>query len=226
MSGAGRDASKRYRPRLVIMVKAPVAGAVKTRLARSIGTARAASFYRHAVRCLINRLAGDRRWETRLAITPDNAVLPPHWPGPVLRLDQGPGDLGDRMDRIFARLPPGPVVIVGTDIPEIAAAHIAAAFALLGAHDAVFGPAADGGYWLVGLRRRPRVPAIFEGVRWSSARTLADTLANLRGQSVGLLDVLDDVDEKTSYRRLKDAGSRVVPPRPRVSGAQVRSART
>jgi len=57
------------------------------------------------------------------------------------------------MQRLFERLPPGPVIIIGSDIPAIRAGHIAEAFKLIGRGDAVFGNATDGGYWLVGLRR-------------------------------------------------------------------------
>jgi glycosyltransferase A (GT-A) superfamily protein (DUF2064 family) len=92
-------------------------------------------------------------------------------------------------------MPPGPVVIVGTDIPEVRAAHIARAMRELGRHDVVFGPATDGGYWLVGLRRRPRVRKLFVGVRWSHAETLADTLKNLQHCTVYFLPELRDVDE-------------------------------
>ena len=60
-------------------------------------------------------------------------------------------------------LPPGPVVVIGSDIPGITARHIAEAFRLLGRHAFVFGPARDGGYWLVGARRRPAGPVISSG---------------------------------------------------------------
>ncbi len=61
-------------------------------------------------------------------------------------------------------------------------------------HDAVFGPAVDGGYWLVGMKRRPWLRGVFADVRWSSPHALADTLANLAGRRVLLLDRLRDVD--------------------------------
>jgi glycosyltransferase A (GT-A) superfamily protein (DUF2064 family) len=94
-------------------------------------------------------------------------------------------------------------VIVGSDIPELAPRHVAAAFRALGDHDAVIGPAPDGGYWLIGFRRRPRVPAgLFAGVRWSSAHALADTRASLPPRaSVALLGTLEDVDDGASYER-------------------------
>ena len=115
------------------------------------------------------------------------------------------------MQRIMERTAPGPVVIIGTDVPGICTAHIRDAFRLLGRHDAVFGPATDGGYWLVGLRRRPRVPRIFQAVRWSSPHALADTLANLSGLSVARVAILPDVDTAEDFARSAAiAGRRVI----------------
>ncbi len=73
-------------------------------------------------------------------------------------------------------------------------AHIARAFRALGGHDAVFGPAPDGGYWLVGLKRM-RVPGtLFDNVRWSSEHALSDSVVSLEGARVALVDTLGDVD--------------------------------
>jgi rSAM/selenodomain-associated transferase 1 len=194
------------------MAKEPRSGTVKTRLARDIGSAAAVRFSRKMTTSLLRRLRAPRRWQTVIAISPDRAAGSSAWPGGYARVPQGSGDLGVRMQRIFARMPPGPVVIVGTDIPEVRARHIADAFALLGSHDAVFGPARDGGYWLVGLRRSPRTQRIYSHVRWSGPETLADTLTNLEGSAVAMIDRLDDVDDGESYRRLAGAGGRVVLP--------------
>ena len=198
---------------LVAMAREPRCGAVKTRLARDIGAVTATGFYRRTLANICRRLAHDPRWRMCLAVSPDLAIGSGIWPAGVLLIPQGPGDLGVRMQRVFDGLPPGPAVIIGTDIPQISAPHIAAAFRLLGSHDAVFGPAGDGGYWLAGLRRSPRVPAIFANVRWSSAHTLADTLANLKSASVALTETLCDVDDETSHRRLGPAGTRLILPR-------------
>jgi rSAM/selenodomain-associated transferase 1 len=177
------------------MAKVPAAGAVKTRLAREIGTAGAVRFARVAAAALLDRVGRDPRWQTTIAVAPDAGVASRAWPGRFARVRQGGGDLGARMQRIFDRAPPGPVAIIGTDVPGIARAHLAAAFRLLGRHDAVLGPAADGGYWLVALRRRPRVLRPFAGVRWSGPHALADTAANLAGASVGHVATLADVDD-------------------------------
>ena len=196
---------------LVIFAKAPRLGAVKTRLARGIGALEAWSFYRHASARVIRELAADRRWRTLLAVTPDRFAGPdgciPLWPRHVPRLAQGPGDLGARMARPFARLGPGPVVIVGTDIPDLTRGAVWRAFQALGSHDAVFGPADDGGYWLIGLRRCPRRLSPFGGVRWSGPNALADTRANLEGARVAYLDVLNDIDMPADYAAWRQARS-------------------
>jgi glycosyltransferase A (GT-A) superfamily protein (DUF2064 family) len=69
----------------------------------------------------------------------------------------------------------------------------------LGSNDVVFGPAEDGGYWLVGMKRRPRVPRIFEPVRWSSRHALEDTLENCRGLEVGRAATLCDIDSRKDW---------------------------
>jgi rSAM/selenodomain-associated transferase 1 len=184
---------------LVVMARAPVAGSVKTRLARAIGIGAATRFARHAMAAVLQRLAPDPRWQTILAVTPDLAVGSPCWPRGIIRVPQGNGDLGCRMQRILEMLPPGPVVIIGSDIPGVTPARIAPAFRSLGRNQAVFGPALDGGYWLIGLRRRPRVPRTFAKVRWSSEHALADTLAGLSGLPVAFVATLPDVDDASAY---------------------------
>lgn len=190
---------------LVLMAKAPRLGRVKTRLARGIGAVAATRFFRRTSLDLLRRL-DDPRWQTVLALSPDISVHEPGiWPEAVPRIAQGPGDLGARMGRLMRDLPTGPVVIVGCDIPDVTRSHVARAFAALGEADAVFGPAEDGGYWLVGLRRHPRVPEIFGGVRWSSEHALADTLANVgkTGLRVAMLESLSDIDTAEDFVRLR-----------------------
>lgn len=191
---------------LVAFVKAPRLGRVKTRLARDVGDVAAWRFYREATRSLLNRLAGRGRWLCWLAVTPDGTsrarfCAPREWQ----ILDQGTGDLGARMGRVMRSLPPGPAVIVGTDVPDIRPEHVVQAFRHLGRHPAVFGPAPDGGYWLVGLRRRPRYPDLFTGVRWSTPHALGDTLRNLP-ENDGVppfLETLEDIDDGPALARLR-----------------------
>jgi len=191
------------RRHLVIFLRAPRRGQGKRRLAREIGDGAALAFQRTAVAALLRRVARDRRWRCRLAVTPDHrARLPRGWRR-IGIMPQGGGDLGARMARVFRRLPPGPAAIVGADIPDLAARHVAQAFASLGRNDAVVGPAEDGGYWLIGLARTRKLPrAIFAGVRWSGEHALADTLASLpRRWRIGRLETLADIDDGEAWRR-------------------------
>ncbi|MCW5772687.1 MAG: TIGR04282 family arsenosugar biosynthesis glycosyltransferase [Rhodospirillaceae bacterium] len=192
---------------LIVFVKEPLLGKVKTRLARDIGAAAALRFYEQTLHATILRLAAGP-WRCRLAVAPDDFARRARrrwrWlPHRVEIVPQGAGDLGVRMARALRQVPPGPAVLIGSDIPGIAPAHIRRAFAALGGCDAVFGPAEDGGYWLVGQRRLRPLPGLFRAVRWSSPQALADTLANLRpGQSHRLVARLADVDDGASYRRI------------------------
>ncbi len=189
---------------LVVFAKYPVLGRVKTRLARDIGLVAATRFYRHTTFNMLLRLGRDPRWHCWLSLSPDTAVGDPYfWPKTVRPIKQGTGDIGQRMDRAIKKMPPGSTVIIGTDIPEIRPRHIEAAFSALGSHDVVFGPASDGGYWLVGARRSPSTPDLFSDIRWSSEHTLSDTLSKLQkgGSKIALLDTLDDVDDGAAYQK-------------------------
>lgn len=180
---------------LVVMLKEPVAGRVKTRLGRDIGMTQAAWWFRHQTRALLRRL-DDPRWHLWLAVSPDRAGMQSRfWPAHLPKLPQGAGSLGDRMARQFRILPHGPVCVIGGDIPGVQAQHIERAFRALGSHDAVFGPATDGGYWLVGMKRVKAIPTgMFDGVRWSTEHALSDSFASLGGVRVALTDPLQDVD--------------------------------
>jgi rSAM/selenodomain-associated transferase 1 len=188
--------------RLVIMAKSPHLGRVKRRLGREIGDVAAIRFYRSCLAHTALRLARDPRWRTLLAIDPDCDIARRFsaLPTGLACVKQGKGDLGRRMQRLFAGLPPGPTLIVGSDIPALRPIHIAEAFARLGRADAVLGRAPDGGYWLIGLKRTPKVLAPFARVRWSGPHALADTLANLEGMRVAFAATLTDVDTEKEFR--------------------------
>jgi hypothetical protein len=190
---------------LVLFVRAPQFGTGKRRLARDIGDIAALRFERAMIALLLRRLAKDRRWRLRIAVTPDKACRRArYWRRGVETVGQGQGDLGIRMRRALETCRPGPVVLVGADIPALDARHAAAAFHLLGRYDLVFGPAEDGGFWLVGARHPRHLPPSFQRVRWSGPDALADTLAGLpRRIRVGYADRLEDVDDGNAYRRLK-----------------------
>ncbi|MDH3667223.1 MAG: glycosyltransferase [Paracoccaceae bacterium] len=181
---------------VVLFLKEPRPGRVKTRLGREIGMVEAAWWFRHQAARMIRGL-DDPRWQLVLAVSPDHEGIASRvWPACFPRWPQGPGDLGDRMGRVLRRLPPGPALIVGADIPDLTADHIAEGFRLLGRDEAVIGPAPDGGYWMVGLRRGARaIPAgLFRGVRWSTPHAMADTAESLAPLDIAFGHVLNDVD--------------------------------
>jgi rSAM/selenodomain-associated transferase 1 len=187
---------------LVIFARRPQLGVGKRRLAKTIGNVEALRFTRSSLHGLIRTLGSDPRWTLWVAATPDR---PNGWLGNVRHVPQGRGTLGERLERVVESLPRGPVVIVGTDLPTISCSDIAAAFAELAKRASVFGPATDGGYWLIGLRRRPRPLLPFKNVRWSTAHALDDTIAALEGSSHGLLDLREDIDDAAAMRRFVNA---------------------
>jgi len=170
-----------------LFTRAPRLGRGKRRLARDIGDRAALRFQIAVLRRLAWALARDRRFRTVLAVEGGHIAGLPR----LARVGQGRGDLGQRMARVLARA--RSAVLLGSDIPEAGANDVAAAVRALGRADAVFGPAADGGYWLVGFGPR-RVARPFAGVRWSSAHALADTLRNFAGRRVAFVRTLRDVD--------------------------------
>ncbi|MCH2067043.1 MAG: TIGR04282 family arsenosugar biosynthesis glycosyltransferase [Shimia sp.] len=174
------------------MIKEPRPGRVKTRLGRDLGMTAAAWWFRHQSAALLRRL-DDPRWNLILAVAPDHKGLSSRvWPAHLPRVPQGTGNLGDRMARQL-RFHQGPTCIVGADIPGIQPSHIAQGFKALGDHDAVFGPAPDGGYWLVGLKHTPK-PGLFANVRWSTEHALADSCATLPDARIATVATLADVD--------------------------------
>jgi hypothetical protein len=176
---------------VVVFARAPRLGSVKRRLAKAIGDRAALRFHTATLLQLLRSLQRRRRFRIVLALTPDGAK--DRLPSKVARIAQGHGDVGQRMDSACRRYRLGNVAIIGSDIPDANAADLSAAFRALGSHDAVFGPAEDGGFWLVALGpRRPAQP--FDNARWSTPHALADTLRNFHNHRVAFLRTLRDVD--------------------------------
>lgn len=214
---------------LVIMVKEPRIGYVKTRLSKDIGPIKATSFYRRTTNTIIKRLSIDPRWQTHIAIAPDTALSLPFWPEvnsiSPKRSSQGTGDLGEKMHAQFKKIGklssrgknnglnigPGPVLIIGTDIPEIRATHIASAFKALKQKQALIGPSGDGGYWIIGQKRSPKLFDLFKNVRWSTEHTYDDTLKNLNEDHWAITATLSDVDNGPEYKTLNHHSRRLIP---------------
>jgi len=192
------------RPTVVVMVKEPRPGRVKTRLAAGIGRVPAAWWYRHQTARLLRRLR-DPGWDLVLAVSPDiEGMTSRIWPADLPRLPQGAGDLGARMARLLSL--PGPVLVIGSDIPGITRRHLARALRKMATADAVFGPAPDGGYWLIGLGPRAAPAGFLRNVRWSGPHALADSKATLRNRRIAETGTLADVDNADDLLRMKIAG--------------------
>jgi rSAM/selenodomain-associated transferase 1 len=204
------------RPACLVFAKAPVPGCVKTRLVPPLSPAAAAGLAAAALRDTVARCREAGPWarlEVHVGGGPDApeavAALVPG----VLCVPQAEGDLGARLAAAFARTFAGgadPVVVVGSDHPTLPASHLRQAVAALASYDLVLGPSADGGYYAVGLRAwaAPRAPALFEGIPWSSPRTLEETRARAAelGLATSLLSAWYDVDDpETLGRALADA---------------------
>jgi len=189
---------------LIVLLKAPRPGAVKTRLAQTLGAEAACAAYRQLVGRLLEQIDGIGGVQLRFA--PDDAedeirpYLRPGWSTAA----QGGGDLGERLARTFqdafaagARR----VVVIGADCPEVASQDIEAAWGALARCDLVLGPAADGGYWLMGLRVMKR--RLFEGIAWSTPGVLEQTLDRARaaGLTFELLRELHVVDTAADWQR-------------------------
>lgn len=192
---------------VIVFAKAPVPGLAKTRLAPALGAPGAARLADRLLRHAVQQALAAGVGPVDLCVTPDGGhpafIELSGLPG-VSQSLQGDGDLGRRMDRAFERTlaTAGCALLIGTDAPQLDAAVLQHAAAALQRHDAVFVPAADGGYALVGLRRP--APGLFDGMRWSHARVMADTRDRLvaAGLTYAELPVLHDIDEPADLAHL------------------------
>lgn len=189
--------------RILVFLKAPRPGSVKTRLAAALDDEAAAAIYRVLVARTLGVFEGSEGVE--LWYSPDEAEAEVRGLGrPGWRLQpQGPGDLGERLRRaVSGAFGEGAreVVVVGTDTPAMEREDLEAAWTRLADHDVVVGPAVDGGYWLLGLRKD--CPGLFAGIPWSTAEVLSATLARAAdlGLRVGRLRELRDVDTLEDWR--------------------------
>ena len=199
------------RPALVLFARAPVAGAVKTRLAALLGADGAARLYRAVLEDAARLYAGGR-WHPVLYADgdPDDRELAVLFGSPWRREAQSNGDLGRRLAEAFrAERSRGAkaVVAVGSDHPALARAALAELLeAVARGEDAAVIPAQDGGYCAIALGERADPEAIFDRIPWSSAATLDATLRRIRALalSAAVLDPSYDVDRPEDLALLRD----------------------
>ncbi len=185
---------------LVIFAKQPMPGCVKTRLGAVIGMSQAAELYAAFCEDLFSRLQ-DQHWNRAITFTPSDDATEAffrNWTSAHEELWRQPADhLGDRLTASFSQgfREASRVVIIGSDAPTLPSEFISQAFASLEHVDCVLGPALDGGYYLVGLRRP--LPELFTEIDWSTSTVLQQTIDRLAAVegSLHLLPPWYDVDE-------------------------------
>ncbi len=188
--------------KLVIFVKAPRLGQVKSRLAASIGEPATCDAYKKIAAHLLENLRGLENVEIRFS--PDDAENELRkWLGDDFDFArQSSGDLGERMHGAFQKAFAAGnerVVMIGSDCPYVTRQDVASAWKHLETHDIVLGPAMDGGYWLIGLRQ-PQ-PALFENMAWSTENVLETTLSRIRVMNLSYhcLRCLNDIDTENDW---------------------------
>jgi rSAM/selenodomain-associated transferase 1 len=197
-----------YEKQLGVFVRVPQAGKVKTRLSPPLSHEQACQLYTAFVRDLFARVEKLKKVYGTVFYAggdPDRLI------GLIaksyeIRPQQG-DTLGDRLAAAFERLLGGEgrmAVIIGSDSPDVPIQYIKRAFLRLKQKDVVLGPAADGGYYLVGLRTP--APEIFDGVDWGKSSVLGQTLQRIKARdlSLSLLPLWYDVDTPASLELLRD----------------------
>jgi len=197
---------------VAVLAKAPIAGLAKTRLIPALGPRGAARLQRHFARNAVRVAQAAGLGPVTLWCAPNarhrffRALFRT---AGVACLVQANGDLGQRMHLAFRlHCVQGPLLLTGTDCPPLRPAHLRqAARALLDGDDAVFYPAQDGGYVLVGLHK-PQ-PALFEDMVWSTPEVMSET--RKRAQALGLrvreFETLWDVDTPSDLARWRASTS-------------------
>lgn len=182
---------------LLIFAKPPRMGLSKTRLAEGVGPTQAR---RIAAFTLASTLSAARAsgLDVKVYTTPDRLAGGQEGRAVFRGLDvrpQGGGTLTDRLERGLRETPPGMVLFIGSDAPDISPSLLRAAVRGLTRHDAVFGPALDGGFWLFGMHKGPRTRSPFGRVRWSGPHAMEDVWSHLPEDArVSLLPPLIDID--------------------------------
>lgn len=184
---------------LIIFIKAPRLGHVKTRLSGAIGNKLALQFYQSMVEDLLLNFHKNEFFDVRIMFWPeDGRIEIQNWLGNHWEYSaQSKGDLGEKMQDAFCRgFQDGykKIIIIGSDLPELTLQNINEAFAHLEDNQLVLGPTHDGGYYLIGLQT-PQ-PTLFENIQWSSREVLYQTLKNSESVNliVAMLPRKNDID--------------------------------
>jgi uncharacterized protein len=199
-----------------LMVKYPEPGMVKTRLAADIGMEQAALICRQLITHVMNQtMAAGSRYERYIFFDPPGRRqdFESWFPGEIF-MAQSIGDVGKRMDNVIRRLlkkGADKAVITGSDIPDISREIISQAFEMLDRVDVVLGPARDGGYYLIGMKRP--IPEVFRNITWSSEDVFTETVKIIKtsGISYGVLPALSDLDTVEDLKNILSRSCRLYP---------------
>lgn len=195
---------------LLIFVKQPIAGKVKTRLAATVGDEKALQIYRQLLE-RTRAITQPLTCQKTIFYTPEIVEEDTFNPQFYKKTLQSDGDLGERMQTAFVNsFSQGfsKVCIMGSDCFELNTAILEKAFELLDQHEVVIGPATDGGYYLLGMRKLH--PLLFQNKNWSTSSVFPDTVADLKNNnlSFALLPKLTDVDEEKDLVTLTQFGKK------------------
>lgn len=195
---------------LAVMAKAPIPGTVKTRLAPPLTQEQAAELYHALLSDQLEQLNSLEAVDLYVAFTPTDAMplIASIAPAGYRCFAQRGGDLGERMNEVFAELwqrGHRNLILIGSDLPPVPLNTFHEGFAQLssGEKRVVLGPSSDGGYYLVGMSQP--VPQIFSGMTWSHDRVLMQTTEKLADGSIafGLLPAWFDIDTIADIERLQ-----------------------
>jgi len=187
-------------PLILLFVKAPLRGQVKSRLAAVLGQEAALELYRNFVLDMLASIEAGGLSFRICYYPPDSGEIVKNWLGSHLQyLPQEGNDLGERMERAFRRAfsdGAARAVLIGSDIPDLSPARLRDAAGRLDRTGAVIGPSKDGGYYLIGFRNDAFVPGIFQGMEWSTGTVFKKTLQIFEQEQfeVTVLPPWQDVD--------------------------------
>ncbi len=184
--------------RVVAFARFPVAGMCKTRLIPAVGAEGAATIHTKLVESCIAAMRGSGL-TTELHVTGADLSAFRDWLGEDIRfIDQGEGDLGDRLARAAA---PYPVIFIGSDAPDLHEGRLIAAAKALASAPAVIGPAEDGGYYLLGLNAP--APWLFNDMDWGTETVFEETMRRFSAHGIAptVLETLADLDRPEDLAR-------------------------
>lgn len=191
---------------VILFARVPKLGRGKRRLAAGVGDLRALQVYRKILRNTLRTVSLELGWRTFVALEPAISTSRPGEPflrsgmQTSVRFGQQGRDLGRKMAHALRNTPPGPCILIGADIIGLDHTVLRRALMACRRSEMVFGPAMDGGFWLIGCKRKPS-PRCFDGIVWSQSNTLSNTVEKMpKAWRIAFVDQLRDIDEASDIQ--------------------------